>query len=315
MKYLDVGRSDLRVSVVGMGCNNFVHRCNLEQARTLVHKAIDLGITLFDTADVYGNRGGSENFLGQILGARRKDVVLATKFGQQMDDAGEFKGASRRYIMTAVEASLKRLRTDWIDLYQLHWPNADTPIEETLGALDTLVRQGKVRYVGGSNFSAKQIAEADEAASRLQLSHFVSYQSEYSLLARGAERDVIPAMRNKGLGLIPYYPLASGLLSGKYKPDAIPQGTRLATPRRHEQKFIAEANWATIERLEQFCRARERSLLELAFSWLLTQPVVASVVAGVTRPEQLEQNVAAADWTLTTADLAEIDRITAPVCS
>jgi aryl-alcohol dehydrogenase-like predicted oxidoreductase len=315
MKSQNVGRSDLRVSVVGLGCNNFVHRCDLEQARGLVHKAIDLGITLFDTADVYGNRGGAESFFGEILGARRKDIVLATKFGQQMDDVGELKGASRRYIMTAVEASLRRLRTDWIDLYQLHWPSTVTPIEETLGALDALVRQGKVRYIGGSNFSASQIAEADDAASRLGLSRFISYQSEYSLLARGREHDEIPAMRDRGVDLIPYYPLASGLLTGKYKPDTIPKGTRLATPRRHEQKFIAEANWPMIDRLQQFCRARGRSLLELAFSWLLTQPVVASVVAGATRPEQLEKNVAAATWTLTAADLVEIDQITAPLAT
>jgi aryl-alcohol dehydrogenase-like predicted oxidoreductase len=311
MKYRTVGRSDLRVSMVGMGCNNFVHRCDLAQARALVHKAIDLGITLFDTADVYGNRGGSEDFLGQILGTRRKDVVLATKFGQQMDDAGELKGASRRYIMTAVESSLKRLRTDYIDLYQQHWPYVGIPIEETLRALDDLVRQGKVRYIGGSNFSATQIAEADEVASRLGVNRFISYQSEYSLLARGLEHDVIPLMRNRGLGLIPYYPLASGLLTGKYKPNAIPQGTRLANPRRHERKFIAEVNWPVIERLEQFCRARGRPLLELAISWLLKQPEVASVVAGATRPEQLEQNAAGANLTLTATDLEEIDRITA----
>ena len=310
MKYQNVGRSDLRVSVVGLGCNNFVHRCDLEQTRALIHKALDLGITLFDTADVYGNKGGSEEYLGEILGERRKDVVLATKFGQQMDDAGDMKGASRHYILAAVEASLKRLRTDWIDLYQQHWPYPDSPVEETLRALDDLVRQGKVRYIGASNFSASQVIEARETASRLSLNQFISFQSEYSLLARGAERELIPALRTSGAGFLPYYPLASGLLTGKYKPDTIPQGSRLATPRRHEQKFVADANWPMIERLNEFCRSRDRTLLELAVSWQLAQPAVSSVIAGATRSEQLEQNVAAAGWELTAAELAEVDWIT-----
>jgi len=311
MQYRNVGRSALVVSTVGVGCNNFVHRNDLEQAQALVHEALDLGITLFDTADVYGKRGGSEQFLGEILGARRKDVVLATKFGQQMDDEGKLKGASRGYIMTAAEASLRRLRTDWIDLYQLHWPNADTPIEETLRALDDLVQQGKVRHIGASNFSGAQVAEAHRVAVQRGLSHFVSFQSEYSLLARAAEIETIPAIAACGAGLLPYYPLASGLLTGKYRRDAIPQGSRLANPRPHEQKFIANANWPVIERLEEFCRARNRTLLDLAVSWLLAQPVVPSVIAGATRAEQLQQNVAAAGWTLGAEDLGEIDRITA----
>jgi aryl-alcohol dehydrogenase-like predicted oxidoreductase len=313
MKYQNIGRSDLYVSVVGVGCNNLVHRCDLGQTRALVHKALDLGITLFDTADVYGNKGGSEDYLGQVLGSRRKDIVLATKFGQQMDEAGEMKGASRRYIMTAVEASLKRLRTDWIDLYQQHWPYAEPPFEETLRALDDLLRQGKVRHIGASNFTGAQVNEADATATRLGLKHFASYQIEYSLLARGAERDLIPAMQACGAGLLPYYPLASGLLTGKYKPDVIPQGSRLATPRRHEQKFFSGANWPVIQHLETFCAARGRTFLELAFSWLLAQPVVGSVIAGATRPEQLEQNAAAVTWTLTAADLAEVDHISEPL--
>jgi aryl-alcohol dehydrogenase-like predicted oxidoreductase len=311
MKYRNVGNSNLRVSVVGMGCNNFVHRCDLARARALVDKAIDLGVTFFDTADVYGNRGGSEAYLGEILAERRKDIVLATKFGQQMDDAGALKGASRRYIMSAVDASLKRLRSDWIDLFQLHWPQADTPIEETLRALDDLVRQGKVRYIGASNFSGVQIDEAHETAARHGLGHFISFQGEYSLLARGIEQDVIPALQRHGLSLIPYYPLASGLLTGKYSENAIPEGTRLATPRRHEMKFIKEADWVRISRLEDFCRAHNRTLLELAISWLLAQPAVACVIAGVTQLEQLAQNVAAANWTLTASDIAEVGRMTA----
>jgi aryl-alcohol dehydrogenase-like predicted oxidoreductase len=241
--------------------------------------------------------------------------VLATKFGQQMDEAGEMKGGSRRYIMTAVEASLKRLRTDWIDLYQQHWPYAEPPIEETLRALDDLVRQGKVRHIGASNFTGAQVSGADNTATRSGLHHFISYQAEYSLLARGAESELIPAMQACGVGLLPYYPLASGLLTGKYKPDVVPEGSRLATPRRHEQKFIAEANWPVIQQLETFCAARGRTLLELAFGWLLAQPVVASVIAGATRPEQLERNVAAATWTLTAADLMETNQITAPLAT
>ena len=312
MDYRNVGRSGLLVSAVGIGCNNFVHRCDLEQSRAVVHRALDLGITLFDTADVYGGRGGSEDFLGRILGERRKEVVLATKFGQQMDDAGMLKGASRRYIMTAVEASLRRMRTDWIDLYQLHWPSPLTPIEETLRALDDLVRQGKVRHIGGSNFAGWQVTDAHRTATHHGLTPFASFQAEYSLLARGSEREIIPAMQACGVGLLPYFPLASGLLTGKYKPDTIPEGSRLATPRPHEKRFVTDANWPVVERLETFCRDRGRSLLELAFSWLLAQPVVASVIAGATRPEQLEQNVAAAGWKLTPEDLAEIHRLTTP---
>jgi len=310
MQYRNVGQSSLVVSAAGIGCNNFVHRNDIEQARALIHTALDLGITLFDTADVYGKRGGSEEYLGQILGARRKDVVIATKFGQPMDDEGTLKGASRDYIMTAAEASLRRLRTDWIDLYQLHWPNAETPIEETLRALDDLVQQGKVRYIGASNFNGPQIFDAHRAALQRGLSHFVSFQSEYSLLARAVEIETIPAMVACGAGLLPYYPLASGLLTGKYKRDAIPEGSRLASPRAHEQKFIANANWPVIERLEEFCRAHDRTLLELAFSWLLARPVVASVIAGATRPEQLRLNAAAAGGKLSADDLEEVDRIT-----
>jgi aryl-alcohol dehydrogenase-like predicted oxidoreductase len=309
MHYRNVGRSSLAVSAVGVGCNNFVHRNDLDQTRVLVHKALDLGITLFDTADVYGKRGGSEEYLGQVLGARRKDVVIATKFGQPMDDDGKLKGASRGYIMTAVEASLCRLRTDWIDLYQLHWPKAETPIEETLRALDDHVRQGKVRYIGASNFNGAQVVEAHRAALQHGLNHFVSFQSEYSLLARAVEIETVPAIAACGAGLLPYYPLASGLLTGKYKRDVIPEGSRLASPRAHEQKFIANANWPVIDRLEEFCRARSRTLLDLAFSWLLAEPIVPSVIAGATRPEQLQQNVAAAAWRLNAEDLEEIDLI------
>ncbi|MGH9438953.1 MAG: aldo/keto reductase, partial [Terriglobia bacterium] len=216
MQFRNLGKSGLRVSVVGLGCNNFGGRVDLEQTRKVIHKALDLGITLFDTADVYGNKGGAEDLMGQILGDRRKDIVLATKFGMPMDNA-EKTGASRRYIFFAVEASLRRLRTDWIDLYQLHQADPLTPVEETLRALDDLVHQGKVRYTGCSNLAAWQVVEAQWTAQHLGLNTFASCQDEYSLLARDLERERMPAIRAYGLGLLPYYPLASGLLTGKYR--------------------------------------------------------------------------------------------------
>jgi aryl-alcohol dehydrogenase-like predicted oxidoreductase len=202
-----IGNSDLMVSAVGLGCNNLALRCDYEQSRAVVDQAIASGITLFDTADNYGNRGGSEEFLGRILGPRRAGVVIATKFGRPMDDAGLLKGASRRYVMTAVESSLKRLQTDWIDLYQLHWPDPETPIEETLRALDDLVRQGKVRYIGASNFTAEEVMRRS-ASPYAGLHRFVATQSEYSLLERSVERTLIPALASCGLGLLPYFPLA-----------------------------------------------------------------------------------------------------------
>jgi aryl-alcohol dehydrogenase-like predicted oxidoreductase len=311
MDYRPLGTSRLLVSAVGLGCNNFGIRCDLEQTRAVVHKALDLGITLFDTADSYGKRGGSETLLGQILGSRRKEIVLATKFGTAMDDAGVLKGASRRYIMTAVEASLRRLQTDWIDLYQLHHPDPTTPIEETLRALDDLVRQGKVRQIGSSNFSGPQLVEADETARRADLHAFASAQNEYSLLRRAVEQDGMQAMAACGVGLLPYFPLASGLLAGKYRREEIPPGTRLATPRPHESALLAAANWKLIDALDRYCKERGRSLLELAISWLLAKPVVASVIAGATKPEQLEANASAARWTLTAGELADVDRLCA----
>ena len=312
MEQRNLGRSGLRVSVVGLGCNNFGGRIDLEASRRVVHKALDLGITLFDTADIYGERGGSETCLGQILGDRRKDIVLATKFGMPMDTAETLKGGSRRYIMAAVEASLRRLRTDWIDLYQLHRPDPLTPIEETLRALDDLVRQGKVRYVGCSNLAGWQAVEAQWTAKHLGLNAFVSCQDEYSLVVRGIERDLLPAMQTHGLGLLPFFPLASGLLTGKYRRDAPPPaGTRLANTQRLADRYLTDANWQVVERLAPFCAARGHSLLELAFSWLAARPQVASVIAGATKPEQIEQNVAAAGWRLGPDDLAEIDRLSA----
>jgi len=310
MQFRNLGKSGLRVSVVGLGCNNFGGRLDLDGTRKVVHKALDLGITLFDTADVYGNKGGSEDLIGQVLGDRRKDIVLATKFGMAMDNA-EKKGASRRYIFSAVEASLQRLRTDWIDLYQLHQPDPLTPIEETLRALDDLVKQGKVRYIGCSNLAAWQVVEAQWTARHLGLNAFISCQDEYSLLVRNIERQLMPAIQTYGLGLLPYFPLASGLLTGKYRRGKpMPEGARLTTTSRFAEGYLTEANWEKVERLAEFCATRGHTMTELAFSWLAAQPAVASVIAGATKPEQLEQNVNAANWALIPEDLAAVDQIT-----
>src|SRR5467141_2936466 len=306
-----LGASTLEVSVVGLGGNNCGGRIDFAATSRVVHKAIDLGISLIDTADSYGNRGGSEEELGRILGPKRKQVVLATKFGLPMDDKGEFKGASRSYIMHAVEASLRRLRTDWIDLYQLHRPDPQTPIEETLRALDDLVQQGKVRFLGSSNMSAQQVVQAQATAQQHGLAASVSCQDEYSLFVREVERELIPTAKALGLGILPYFPLASGLLTGKYKRGAtLPPGSRLAKNPRHAQEFLSERNWRIVGELETFAARRGHTMLELAFSWLLRDGVVASVIAGATTPEQVEQNVRAAGWTLSAEDLAEIDRIT-----
>ena len=311
MEKRKLGSSTLEVSVVGLGGNNFGGRIDFAASERVVHRAIALGINLIDTADSYGNKGGSEEALGRILGDKRKDIVLASKFGLPMDDAGKLKGASRRYVMQAVEASLKRLRTDWIDLYQLHRPDPQTPIEETLRALDELVRQGKVRFIGCSNLSAQQVIAADDAARQHGLAAFVSCQDEYSLLVRDIERELVPAAKARGLGILPYFPLASGLLTGKYRRGApLPPGSRLAKNPRHADEFITERNWRIVGELAAFAARRGRSMLELAFGWLLRDGVVASVIAGATTPEQVEQNVGAAGWKLSAEELAEIDRIT-----
>jgi aryl-alcohol dehydrogenase-like predicted oxidoreductase len=312
MKLRNLGTSGLKVSLVGLGCNNFGSRIDLEASRKVVDKALDMGITLLDTSDSYGNRGGSETFLGQILGPRRKNVVLATKFSSQMDEEGRLKGASRRYIMTAIEASLRRLQTDYVDLYQYHWPDPDTPLEETLRALDDLVHQGKVRYIGSSNFAAWRVADAHWISRELGIHSFISCQNEYSVLVREAERELIPAMRNFGLGLLPYFPLASGLLTGKYKKGAPPpKDTRFAAWPELARPYQGEESWKKVERLEKFSAERGHTILELAFSWLAARPQVASIIAGATRPEQVEQNARAADWALTGEDIAEIDGMTA----
>ena len=310
MQLRTVGKSGLQVSLVGLGCNNFGGRTDLEASRKVIHKALDLGITLFDTADVYGGRGGSETILGQVLGDRRKDIILASKFGMAMDEAGALKGAARRYILSAAEASLQRLKTDWIDLYQLHQPDPLTPIEETLRTLDDLVRQGKVRYIGCSNLPAWQVVEAQWTAKHLGLSAFISCQDEYSLLVRDPERELLPAMEAYGLGLFPYFPLACGLLTGKYRRNQMPEGARLTHWKMLADRFLTDANWKKVEQLEDFCKKRQCALLEVAFAWLAARPTVSSIIAGATRPEQVEQNVKAVDRVLTSDDLSEIARLT-----
>lgn len=310
MEYRCLGHSGLRVSLAGLGCNNFGGRTDLEGSRQVIHQALDLGINLFDTADMYSS-GGSETVLGQVLGERRKEVVLATKFGWPMDGSGRRQGGSRRYVMQAVEDSLRRLNTDWIDLYQIHQPDPLTPLEETLRALDDLVRQGKVRYIGCSNFAAWQVVDAQWTARHHGLNHLVSCQDEYSLLARGVETSLLPAMEACGLGLIPYFPLASGLLTGKYRKDAMPSEGRLATAKFFADRTLTPENWARVEALDAFCAARGRTLLELAFSWLAMNPAVSSIIAGATRPAQLEMNVQALGWKLSAEDMAEVNRLTA----
>ncbi|TLM86653.1 aldo/keto reductase [Pseudarthrobacter sp. NamE2] len=312
--YRRVGKSGLTVSTVGLGCNNLgrAHTATESQEATnaVVSAALDAGITLFDVADTYGREPGlSETMLGKALGNRRADAVLATKFGMDMKGAsGPDFGArgSRRYIIQAVEASLRRLGTDWIDLYQFHTPDPLTPIDETLSALDALVASGKVRYIGHSNRSGWQIAQAEYVARELGSARFISTQNHYNLLDRRAELEVTPAAEEFGLGVLPYFPLANGLLTGKYSPGHAPEGSRLSHTRKH---MVHDADWEQLGRFSQFAKERGLTEIEVAFSWLAAQPSVASVIAGATRPEQVRQNAAAADWRPTAEDLAELDEI------
>ena len=305
MEHRNLGRSGLRVSLAGLGCNNFGRRLDVAGTRAVVAKALDLGVTLFDTADAYGE-GLSEEYLGKALENRRTDVIIATKFAMPMGEGPLQRGGSRRYVQRAVEASLKRLGSDWIDLYQMHMPDAATPIEETLRALDDLVRQGKVRYIGCSNFSGWQVADATWVARSAQLTPFVSAQNLYNLLDRRIDRELVPACRAFGLGILPYFPLASGLLTGKYRRgEPSPEGSRLADP-RFGQRALTDANFDRVEKLESFAREAGHPLLDLAVGWLATQPEVASVISGATSPEQLEQNAHAVEWTLSNEELWKV---------
>jgi aryl-alcohol dehydrogenase-like predicted oxidoreductase len=298
----------LAVSVVGLGCNNFGWRIDFARSQAVVDAALDAGITFFDTADIYGGTK-SEEFLGQALAGRRDRAVIATKFGMAVDP--ERTGAKPAYVRRAVEDSLRRLGTDHIDLYQLHRPDPDTPIADTLGALDELVRSGKVREIGCSNFSADQLVAARAAARRQGGAQFVSVQNEYSLLHREPERDVLPECAREGLAFLPYFPLASGLLTGKYRPGAPPAaGTRIAGSPGLAARLLSERNLAVVEALTGFAESRGHTLLELAFAWLAHRPAVASVIAGATSADQVRANARAVGWTLTLAEQAEIDRMT-----
>ncbi|WP_299165726.1 aldo/keto reductase [uncultured Arthrobacter sp.] len=313
-EYRRLGTSGLSVSVIGLGCNNLGRPGTASEsqrgAAAVVSAALDAGITLFDVADSYGRSPGvSEELLGRSLGKNRDDVVVATKFGLDLKGVnGPDWGArgSRRYIVKAVESSLKRLNTDWIDLYQYHAPDPATPIDETLAALDQLVQSGKVRYIGHSNFAGWQVAEAEYVARQLGSTRFISAQNHYNLLERAVEREVVPAAQSYGLGLLPYFPLANGLLTGKYAAGHAPAGSRLTHSRTN---LLDNANWEQLADFSAYARARSLTELDVAFSWLASRPTVASVIAGATKPEQVRQNAEAARWIPSEADLAELDHI------
>lgn len=312
MRYGRLGDSGLAVSVVGLGCNNFGRRIDRDASHAVVDTAITAGVTLFETADSYGTPPGtSEQFLGEALKGRRDDVIVATKFGHDLRGAnGPDWGArgSRRYVLRAVEASLRRLDTDWIDLYQLHYPDEETPVEETLATLTDLVKEGKVRYIGCSNVAGWQVADAAWTASSAGLAGFISVQNEYSLLDRSIEAEVVPACERFGLGVLPYFPLAQGLLTGKFRRgEPAAPGTRLAT----RPEVLDSADWDVVEALAAFAEERDTGLLDVAIGWLAAQPAVASVIAGATRPEQVPANVAAVEWIPSVEDLAALDAITA----
>ncbi len=307
-----LGQSDLEVSVVGLGCNNFGGRLGLDATRAVVDAALDAGVNFFDTADIYGGQGGSEELLGKVLEGRRDQVILATKFGMDMKGKnGEPAGprGSAAYIRQAVEASLRRLGTDVIDLYQYHEPDGVTPLAETVGAMEELVREGKVRWIGASNFTAEQLEEADRLARASGSARFESLQNQYSLLRRYIEGEVIPACERLNVGVLPFFPLASGLLSGKYaRGQAAPEGTRLAG----RDSVGSHEDFDAVEALEQFAAERGVELIDVAIGALAAQPAVASVIAGATRPEQIRRNVQAGLWTPSEDDLARIDEIVPP---
>jgi aryl-alcohol dehydrogenase-like predicted oxidoreductase len=313
MRYRPLGDSGLMVSVTGLGCNNFGSRLDLDATRAVVNAALEAGVTLLDTSDTYGGGGGSEELLGEVLAGRRDEIVLATKFGHQDYDMGYGPAAGakggRGYIRRAVERSLHRLRTDYLDLYQIHTPDPVTPVAETLAALGELVAEGKVRYLGNSNFTGWQIADAAHLAQATGAVPFVSAQNHWSLLERGAEAEVVPAARHFGLGVLPYFPLANGLLSGKVrKGQAPPPGSRLAG----RPGYLTEAKLDRVEALISWAAERGLTVLEVAVGALAAHPGCASVIAGATSPEQVKANAAASGWAPSAADLAELDQIVPP---
>ena len=320
MKYRRLGQSNLEVSEIGLGTNNFGitpgptnygSQMTPEAAANVIDAAIDVGINLIDTADIY-SAGDSERYIGRALKDKRHQALIATKFGGWWLGGPPNAGGSRDYIMSAVEGSLKRLQTDYIDLYQIHGPDPKTPIEETLGALDELVGQGKVRYIGHSNFAAWQIVEADWTARHMGCTQFVSSQSEYSMLERDLEKDVIPVCGKYNLGILPFFPLAHGFLTGRYRRGkAAPADSRLGINVKAGERRLTEANFDVIERLSAWVDERGLTLVALAFAWLLARPEVSSVIAGASRPEQVRQNAAAVDRRLTSTDMKELDGILA----
>jgi aryl-alcohol dehydrogenase-like predicted oxidoreductase len=315
MEERSLGRSGLRVSVVGLGCMNFGMFNDQAQASAVVKRALELGVNLFDVADVYGNRGTAEQMLGEALGEERRNVIVATKFaGPMSGEQAWMQGGSRRWIMQAVEGSLRRLGTDYIDLYQMHRADTEVPVEESLRALDDLVRQGKVRYIGCSNYAAWQIADAAWTSRVHHLNAFISVQNRYSVMTRDLEREVAPAVAAHGLGVIPYFPLESGLLSGKYVPGRdFPADSRLAKWGKFATgAFASPDKLEKVGKLFTLCERYDHTLLQLAMGWLAAKPYVSSIIAGVTRPQQLEQNVAAAAWRGSAEEMAEIDSICPP---
>ena len=306
MKYRQLGKSGLQVSAVGLGANNFGGRVDAKRTKSVVHAALDSGVNFIDTSNSYGG-GLSEQYLGDALKGRREQAVIATKVSSRVDDGPNNSGNSRKHIFDQVDISLRKLRTDYLDLYQIHWWDPDTPLEETLRALDDLVRMGKVRYAGCSNFTAWQVCESDWIARSLGINSFVSMQPRYSMLYRQPEAEMLPLCERYGIGVLPYYPLENGFLTGKYRRDApAPEGTRLAA---NDRGVFTDRNFDILEKLEDFCAEQGHTILELAFSWLLASPSVSSVIAGATRPEQVEANAASASWTLSDEDLATVNSI------
>ncbi|WP_018183287.1 aldo/keto reductase [Kaistia granuli] len=308
MRTRRLGSTDLDVSVIGLGTNNFGGRIDLEASRQVIDAAIENGINFIDTADIYAETR-SETILGEVLGSRRDQIVLATKFGKSVRGSTEKRRASRDYIARAVEASLTRLKTDRIDLYQQHEPDPDTPIEETLAALEDLVTSGKIRYYGASNFTAKQLRQAQAAAREAGYRGFVSSQDEYSLVKRSIEQELLPVVREEKMALIPFFPLASGLLTGKYRRGERPAGSRFDAWSTMGDRYLTPRNMVLVEKFDAFASAWGHSVLELAFAWLLAQDAVPSVIAGATTPEQVAANAAASQWQLTAADVAAFEAL------
>lgn len=309
MHYKNLGHSGLKVSAVGLGCNNFGAKCSQEETTKIVHAAIDHGLTLLDTANMYAG-SKSETFLGNSLKNKRDKVVLATKFRVPMGDGPYDGGASRKYIMKAIDESLTRLQMDYVDLYQIHFPDEETPIEETLDALNDLVRQGKVRYIGCSNFAGWQLVEANRIAAERGWTKFISAQNHYSLLERKIEAELVPAAKAYGVGILPYFPLACGMLTGKYKRDEVkPNNSRLALRENLSDMFATEENFDIVEKLTAFAQERGKTILDLAFGWLASQDYIGSVIAGATTPEQVIANIEAGKWILTEDEKTEVSKL------